>query len=259
METQSLTARQFGASAAKYLTSTVHSSGADLQRLMDVARRSQATRVLDLGCGAGHASFALARGGAKEIVAYDPSPAMLAVVAAEAKSRGHAQIDTSQGLAESMAFPDATFDLVVTRYSAHHWLNIRRGVHEAARVLKPGGTFIIVDVISPENPLLDTVLQTLEILRDLSHVRNYRESEWRGTLADAAFPEPAAHRWRLAMEFTGWVARIGTSAARIAALRTVFDELPVAAREYYSVEDTRAGEPGSFAIDAGWFQVCKAP
>jgi len=69
MEQQPLTANQFGSRAAQYLTSAVHSSGADLAGLMDSVADSAAVRVLDLGCGAGHASFALARGGATDVVA----------------------------------------------------------------------------------------------------------------------------------------------------------------------------------------------
>ena len=253
MEQQPLTANQFGSRAAQYLTSAVHSSGADLAGLMDSVADSAAVRVLDLGCGAGHASFALARGGATDVVAYDLSSAMLEVVAAESKVRGHAQIHTAQGPAESLTFPDASFDMVVTRYSAHHWLDMRQGIHEAARVLKPSGKLIVIDVIAPEIPLFDTVLQTVEILRDLSHVRDYRESEWRSTLAGAGLSDAVSHRWKLAMEFDGWVARIGTSAARITAVKTVLDELPGEAREYFSVSQNR-----SFTIDAGWFEARKA-
>jgi ubiquinone/menaquinone biosynthesis C-methylase UbiE len=252
MEQQPLAANQFGSRAAEYLASAVHSSGADLVKLTDAVCASTAVRVLDMGCGAGHASFAMARGGATDVVAYDLSPAMLEVVAAEANVRGHAQIHTAQGPAESLAFPDASFDMVVTRYSAHHWLDMRQGIHEAARVLKPGGTLIVIDVISPEIPLFDTVLQTVEILRDLSHVRDYRESEWRSTLAGAGLSDTASHRWKLTMEFDGWVARIGTSAARITAVKTVLDELPGEAREYFSVSQNR-----SFSIDAGWFEARK--
>jgi hypothetical protein len=54
------------------------------------------------------------------------------------------------------------------------------------------------------------------------------------------------------MEFDGWVARIGTSAPRIAALEVVLDELPREAREYFSVNHVH-----SFAIDAGWFEAVR--
>jgi len=252
MKQHDLAACQFGSMAAKYLTSSVHAAGADLERLTKFVRDSKAARILDMGCGAGHASFALARGGAREVVAYDLAAQMLNVVAAEAATRGYAQIETRPGPAERLAFADASFDLVVTRYSAHHWLNVRGGVQEAARVLKPGGTLIVIDVLAPENPLMDTVLQTVEILRDPSHVRDYRESEWRALLQATHFIRPDVHTWKLPMEFDSWVERIGTSAPRVQALRLVLDELPSEAREYFAL-----GPQRSFAIDAGWFETRK--
>jgi predicted RNA methylase len=100
MDQHDLAARQFGATAASYLTSVVHASGADLERLAAVARSHP--RALDLGCGAGHASFALARGGARQVIAYDLAAPMLQVVAAEAPARGHAQIETMSGSAERL-------------------------------------------------------------------------------------------------------------------------------------------------------------
>ena len=256
MEQHGLTTRQFGATAAAYLTSSVHASGADLDRLTQLAAKPEVIRALDLGCGAGHASFALARAGVPQIVAYDLSEQMLRVVAAEAQTRGHTQIETCCGPAEHLRFDAASFELVVTRYSAHHWLDVRRALREAARVLKPGGTFLVIDVLAPEAPLMDTVLQTLELLRDESHVRDYRESEWLAMLDTAALHRAhgavSADRWKLPMVFDGWVARIGTAPPRISALKTVMDALPTEAREYFSITPDH-----SFAIDAGWFEVVK--
>jgi ubiquinone/menaquinone biosynthesis C-methylase UbiE len=250
MDQQDLAIRQFGSTAARYLTSSIHATGGDLDRLVDLARRSQVSNALDLGCGAGHASFALARGGAGRVVAYDPAIQMLEVVAAEAAARGHGQIDTCSGPAERMPFADASFDMVVTRYSAHHWLDVRGAVAALSRILKPGGILVLIDVVAPEHPLMDTALQTVEMLRDGSHVRDYRESEWRALLECANFSQPLVHQWRLPMEFDSWVARIGTSAARVEALKVVLDELPTEVREYFAVRQDR-----SFEIDAAWFEA----
>jgi ubiquinone/menaquinone biosynthesis C-methylase UbiE len=256
MDQHALTVQQFGSTATRYLASPVHSSGADLDRLARLARESRISSALDLGCGAGHASYALARGGASRVVAYDLSEQMLEVAAAEAKERGHDQMEFRAGPAEQLPFPDTSFDLVVTRYSAHHWMNALAAVHEAARILKPGGTLIVIDVLAPENPLMDTVLQTVEILRDLSHVRDYRESEWRSMLEAANLSSPCVHRWRLQMEFDSWVARIRTTPARVDALKVVLDELPSEAREYFAVRRDR-----SFDVDSGWLEArrCHPP
>lgn len=226
--------------------------GADLERLSAIASQRRPARALDLGCGAGHASFALARGGAQRITAYDPSPGMLAVVAQAAATRAHGSIETCAGIAETLPFDSHSFDLVVTRYSAHHWANVPRALAECARVTIPGGRLIVIDVIAPEVPLLDTSLQVIEFLRDASHVRNYRVSEWSAMQAAAGFAEPTVARWKLPLEFKSWVERIGTSPARLAALRTVFSELPGEAREYFQIDPEL-----SFVTDSAWMETVK--
>jgi SAM-dependent methyltransferase len=252
VDQQELSVRQFGTSAANYLTSPVHATGADLERLSAVASQQQPARVLDLGCGAGHSSFALARGGARRITAYDPSSDMLAVVAQEAATRGDEGIETCVGAAEVLPFENNTFDLVVTRYSAHHWTSVPRALAECARVTVPGGRLVVIDVIAPETPLFDTALQVIEFLRDASHVRDYRVSEWGAMQRAAGFGEPTATRWKLPLEFKSWIARIGTPPARVAALQAVFAELPNEVVEYFQI-----GPELSFVTDSVWLEAPK--
>jgi ubiquinone/menaquinone biosynthesis C-methylase UbiE len=250
MDQPELTARQFGSTAGNYLSSRVHASGADLDRLAALVARSRPALALDLGSGAGHVSFALARGGAQRVVAYDLAAQMLEVVATEAAARGHSQIQTLQGAAERLPFADATFELVVSRYSAHHWQAVPRALSEAWRILVPGGTLIVIDVLAPEAPLMDTALQAIELLRDASHVRNYRESEWRAMFEAADFTRPEVDRWKLRLEFQPWVDRIATPAARVAAVKLVLDGLAAEASAYFALTSEY-----SFAIDAGWLQA----
>jgi ubiquinone/menaquinone biosynthesis C-methylase UbiE len=250
MDQQRISARQFGAKAASYLTSAVHATGADLERLKALAGQLRSKRALDLGCGAGHVSFALAHGGAQRVTAYDPSAEMLEVVAQVAAERGLEQvIDTCVGAAEVLPFEASTFDVIATRYSAHHWASVPRALAECARVLAPGGRMVVIDVIAPESPLFDTSLQVIEFLRDASHVRDYRASEWRTMYQAAGFAEPALTTWKLAIDFKDWIARIGTPADRIAALDSVFSELPSEAREYFQVSPER-----SFVSDSAWIE-----
>lgn len=252
MEQQKLSEKQFGASAGNYLTSPVHAAGADLEALVAAAAQRKPRRVLDLGCGAGHVSFALARGGVPQVTAYDPSAAMLAVVEAEAARRGYGTVEIVPGAAERLPFESGRFDWVVSRYSAHHWFDVPAALAECQRVLVSGGRLVVIDAISPEAPLLDTALQTIELLRDASHVRDYRISEWRSMLHSAGFGDVATRRWRLPMQFEAWVARIGTPPARIAALEAVIPQLPAEVRDYFQVQADH-----SFAIDSAWLEAVR--
>src|SRR5262249_45432867 len=132
---ESLVDQQFGSRAAAYLSSAVHAKGPDLDALAAVVDGAAKTRVLDLGCGAGHVSFRVApRAG--EVVAYDLSAEMLGVVARAAADRGIVNIATKQGVAEQLPFPDASFDCVLSRYSAHHWRDFEAALRKVARMLR---------------------------------------------------------------------------------------------------------------------------
>jgi ubiquinone/menaquinone biosynthesis C-methylase UbiE len=233
----------FGSTAAAYLTSPSHASGADLTTLAAEIGSTPAARVLDLGCGAGHVSFAVAPR-AQSVTAYDIAPQMLATVAAAARERGLANVRTEQGAAESLPFADASFDWVVSRFSAHHWHDVPCALGEVRRVLKPGGRTLFVDVAGVDHPLLDTHFQAVEVLRDGSHIRNYRADEWLALFAGAGFTARIRERWRLPMAFDQWVARMRTPEVRVAAIRSLWAGAPDEVREYFAVQPD-----GSFMLD----------
>ncbi|MCY1644463.1 class I SAM-dependent methyltransferase [Methylorubrum sp. SL192] len=236
------TARQFGSRAADYVASAVHAAGEDLAALARFAALPHAA-VLDLGCGGGHVTYAVAPD-VRSVTALDLSQSMLDAVAAEAQRRGLPNVATRQASVEALPFADASFDGVVSRYSAHHWGDVPAALREAHRVLAPRGRFGLVDVVHPGPPLLDTHLQAWELLRDPSHVRDYGEAEWRRMLAEAGFVPGAVRRWRVRMEFSSWVARMGTPEASIAAIRALQTGAPEPVRSHFGLE-----EDGSFTLD----------
>lgn len=256
MQQHNLVAQQFGHRAQAYLNSSVHAQGADLQALTELATQLQPQRALDLGCGAGHASFALAQGmqaaqqRGQQVVACDMSPAMLAVVQQQAQARGFTHLHVQQSVAEVLPFEDGWFDLVVTRFSAHHWMDVASALRDMKRVLRAGGRLVVIDVVAPEVPLFDTVLQSVEWLRDVSHVRDYRVSEWQQLLAQAGFVCAPPRQWKLPMEFDTWVKRMATPPTRVAAIREMFGAAPQEAKAYFAVADD-----DSFVIDVAWLSA----
>jgi ubiquinone/menaquinone biosynthesis C-methylase UbiE len=236
-------AAQFGAQAQSYLTSAVHAQGEDLERLAALIGARPEASALDLGCGGGHVSFLLAPRVGK-VVAYDLSEAVTAMVRAEAARRGLANLDAHQGAAERLPYADATFDIVVSRYSAHHWRDAAAGLCEARRVLKPGGLAVFMDAVSPGSPLLDTWLQALELLRDPSHVRNCSLEEWRAMLTAAGLKPGEASRFRLRLEFSSWIKRMNTPEAHAQAIRSLQARAPSEAAKHFEF-----GADGSFTLD----------
>jgi len=253
MQQPALVAQQFGNTASAYLTSAVHAQGADLTALRDIAAgltgSAKLPVVLDLGCGAGHASFAVAPV-AESVTAFDLSPEMLAVVAGAARERGLAQIVIQQGNVANLPFADASFCMVMTRFSAHHWFDVPAALREVKRVLKPGGVLVVIDITAPESPLHDTTLQAVELLRDGSHVRDYRASEWLRMLDDAGFAGERVSDWKLHMQFDEWTARMRTPAERVTAIRSLLRGAPAETRDYFAVQDD-----DSFTIDSTLFRV----
>jgi SAM-dependent methyltransferase len=227
--------QQFGANAGAYRVSPVHAQGVDLVKLGELARQQRPRRVLDLGCGAGHASVAVAPH-AGEVIAFDLTPAMLRQVEILARDRGLTNVATRQGDVQHLPFGDAEFDMLVTRYSAHHWHDPAAAVTAGFRVLVPGGILLLSDIMAPADPLLDTHLQTVELLRDRSHVRDWRVSEWEAMLARAGFESELLLRWDVHLEFTSWITRLATPAKRVDAIRATLDEAPDEVKRFFRVE-----------------------
>ena len=244
---------QFDPRAQAYLTSAVHSAGPDLQRAeMLVAQAVPPFAVaLDIGCGGGHLSFSLAPHVGR-MVALDASPSMLTVVSSTAASRGLTRMETRQASAESLPFGDGTLPLVCTRYSAHHWTRMNAAMREIDRVLAPGGHALIIDTLGHEDPLVDTFMQSIELLRDPSHVRNRSAEEWRALFGSAHLIELEHSEWPIRLEFASWVHRMGTPADVVAVIRSLQEGAPREVREALQIQ-----ADGSFTIRTGLFWLRK--
>ena len=249
---ESLAAKQFSPRASAYVSSAVHAAGEDLEALKVFVSAHKFARVLDLGCGGGHVSFALAPH-VGTVVAYDLSHAMLTAVTAEAAERGIANLTTQQGKAEALPFADASFDFIATRYSAHHWLDVPAALDEMRRVLKPGGQVMVMDVVAPEDVLCDTFIQTIEMLRDPSHVRDYSVHEWSEMLTRSGLKTKDVVRRRIHIDYSSWIARMQTPAVFADSIQALIAQMPGSVRDHFAIE-----VDGSFMLDTASLLV-KAP
>jgi ubiquinone/menaquinone biosynthesis C-methylase UbiE len=240
---------QFGSVAKNYLSSTVHNQGTDLAAVAERISSKPGSNVLDLGCGAGHLSFS-ASTAAATVTAYDVSSDMLRVVTEEAQRRRIGNLITRKGRAESLPFADASFDWVCTRFSAHHWSDVPQALQEIRRVLKQDGSIILIDICAPSNPLLDTHLQAIEILRDGSHVRNYSAEQWQAMFAKAGFRLQTQTSWKLPLHFETWVTRMRTPEVYVRAISALLQHAPREVREYFQIEADGSFVPDTYMLEA---------
>lgn len=118
----------------------VHTAALDL-----AASLPPPASMLDVGCGTGRLLRAAAiRWPDAQLIGVDPAQGMVDV--ARHLTPG---ATIHRGLAESLPLPDTSVDLVLSTLSFHHWHDQGAGVREIARVLRPGGHFILADFALP--------------------------------------------------------------------------------------------------------------
>jgi len=115
------------------------------QRAAQMVQRGQAA---DLGCGPGLLVVELARRSPwLHVTGLDLAENLLAQGEEYARRAGLGErVSFRQGDVKQIPFPDATLDLVVSTLSLHHWGDPVAVLNEVARVLRPGGSFLIFDL-----------------------------------------------------------------------------------------------------------------
>lgn len=226
--------RQFDRSAAAYGTSPIFAAGHDLALMVDAATPTAAMTVLDVGTAAGHTAFAFAPH-VREVVGTDVSPGMIAEAERQAAARGITNVRFAEADLTALPYPDAAFDLVTCRMVTHHLPALAPLLTDIARVLRPGGQFVVDDVISPENAALAAWLHTVERLRDPSHGRDWTLSEWVAAGEAIGVPFAVVAEWALPLDFADWTTRQQTPPDAVAALERLFDAATPDVRETFAV------------------------
>jgi len=169
--------QQFDRQSDHYGKGHILSDVADVKGALSRLSWLKPGRALDVATGAGHTGLFLAGAGWRVTLA-DISTAMLERATASARERG-LQVETQQHTAESFPYADSSFDLVTCRVAAHHFSDPAVFVRETARVLKPGGAFLLIDgSIADGQPVAEEWLHTVEKLRDPSHHRFLSQGNW---------------------------------------------------------------------------------
>jgi ubiquinone/menaquinone biosynthesis C-methylase UbiE len=152
--------------------------------------------VLDVACGGGIIVCAFAPH-VKHATGIDMTPAMLDQSRKLAAEKNLANTDWKQGDVTTLPFADASFSILVTRFSFHHFLDPLIVLKEMIRVCAPGGRIVVVDMHCSEDPAKAAQWNRLEKLRDPSHVRCLPLSEFKALFAGVGLPAPAVAFYEL--------------------------------------------------------------
>src|SRR4029453_1717220 len=169
---------QFTRQAVPFATAAIHQDGMDLIR--SAARLTRDDKVLDVACGPGLVACSLAPD-ARHVSGVDMTPRMIEEARATASRLAVANVTWIVGTATPLAFADASFSVVLTRYSFHHFADPAAALAEMFRVCRPGGRVVVADlsIPSPQGLRFDAVEQW----RDPSHVHALAPEELRGLFA----------------------------------------------------------------------------
>jgi demethylmenaquinone methyltransferase / 2-methoxy-6-polyprenyl-1,4-benzoquinol methylase len=118
------------------------------ERAAELANVRAGSTALDVATGTGDLAIALARRGA-EVTGSDFAPAMLEI--ARRKAPG---LRFEPGDALDLAYGDGSFDAVTVGFGARNFADLDRGLAEMARVTKPGGRVVILEITTPTKPPL---------------------------------------------------------------------------------------------------------
>lgn len=128
-------------------------------RAVELADVNPGDRVLDVATGTGDLAFALAHavGASGAVVATDFSERMLEVAREKAAGRGGVPgVSFSQANALSLPFGDDEFAAATVGFGVRNFSDLERGLAELARVVRPGGRVVVLEMTTPQRPPLST-------------------------------------------------------------------------------------------------------
>lgn len=244
-DSKSLSQARYTQFADGYVTSETHAKGADLDRLLAIAKPKRHWQALDIATGGGHTALKFAPHVA-HVVASDLTPRMLEKASQFiVEQQGVENVSFQEADAENLPFEDRSFDLVTCRIAPHHFPDVQRFLRECARVLKCGGMLLLQDHALPADDESARFVDAFERLRDPSHNRAFTAAEWQMMCQAAGIAVESSEPYIKRHDFLPWARRQGNDDTTIARLIQLMWGAPPAALEWM--------DPREWATEAASF------
>jgi ubiquinone/menaquinone biosynthesis C-methylase UbiE len=224
--------KRFGETAERIAANQDARAKETAARLGRLLSPSGDERALDVGTGAGAFALALAPF-VRQVVGVDLVPALLE----QARARAPQNVELVEADACALPFGPGSFDLVCTARTLHHTSRPELVVAELTRVLRPGGTMLVVDQLAPVDPLAALELNRFERARDASTTRVLADVDLRGLFDSNGLVLRTAEIDREPRELEGY--------------------LDLAGCEGDDRDRARALAPPSYTAELGWYLLRK--
>lgn len=122
------------------------------KKVVKIIKNQNPKTVLDIATGTGDLAIMMAKATDAKITGFDLSAGMLEVGRQKIKEQNlENRIEMIQGDAEKMPFEDNSFDCITVAFGVRNFENLKKGLDEIYRVLKPGGKFVILEFSQPQS------------------------------------------------------------------------------------------------------------
>jgi SAM-dependent methyltransferase len=187
---------QFSKQANPFADKPEHARESVLAQIIACAEVLPTHHVLDVACGPGLLTAALARVAAS-VVGSDVTPAMLERAERDRQRAGLDNLRYERCDARRLTYADQTFDRVLTRFSFHHFEDPAEVLSELVRVCRPGGLVTVIDVAPHPDKL--AAYDEVESLRDPSHTHACSLPRLERLFAEAGLAPHKLERFELPM------------------------------------------------------------
>jgi ubiquinone/menaquinone biosynthesis C-methylase UbiE len=236
---------QFGRTAEGYIRDSGFAGGEDLAEAARLLQPTPEDVLLDVACGGGHTALYFAPK-VRSVVASDLTMLMLKRAQEFISEKGGVEnVTFREADAEDLPFPAGSFTLLTCRIAPHHFQDVPRALREFHRVLRRGGRMAIVDTLLPDDPEVADFYQTMEKMRDPTHVQAYSQPHWLNMIEEAGFILHETMIFPKTHDFQEWAKRAGMNREGIQQLNAYFMKSSTKVHDYFQIE-TFAGEVESY-------------
>lgn len=151
----------------------------------------------------------------------------------------------------AITITEGQFEAIISRYSAHHWQSVPQALQEMHRVVRKDGKVIIFDILGHSHPIINNFLQTIETIRDPSHVRDYNLAEWT-VMAEMAQVSLFRRLKRYVLDFASWVKRMNTPTEAVATICHLQQTASEMVKRYFAIQ-----ADGSFTTETLYLVLTK--